>query len=356
MVGFCTTDRFLVSQITEFVAEGLEAGEQVLVLATADHWRAVAAALDGRGIAHGHATARGQLVIMDADGVLDQVVRSGAVDVERFRGMLTKLLAAPGPKRLYGEVVGSLTGRGDVDGAAQIEAMVHDVSHSLGIPILCGYNVRSPKPLTPGDVSRLEQLHDRAFSELDARPSPQRAGQFHAVRFYADATELSELVAAFLGDGLRSNEPAVVFATREHRDQIVNQLRGRGFDVDGLTAEKRLLLADADAALAEFMVDGMPDAARFRNAVGTVLSRAVEGTNARTFRAYGEMVDILWRQGHTVAATRLEMLWNELARSRDFSLLCGYSMGHFYKNADVQGICEQHSHVISRSGATAPVQ
>ena len=356
VVGFYTTERFLISQITEFVAEGLEAGEQVLVLATKDHWRAVAAALDARGTAHGHATARGQLVIMDADGVLDQVMRSGAVDVDRFRAMLTKLLSAPGPKRMYGELVGSLTARGDIDGAAQVEAMVHEVSHSFGIPILCGYNVRSPKPMTPGDISRLEGLHDRAFSEQDVAPSPQRAGHFHAVRFYADETELTHLITEFLDGGLQQNETAVVFATGPHRDLITEALRSRGLDLPRLTAEARLILLDAADALAQFMVDGMPDPGRFREVIGAVLNRAGGSSATSTVRAYGEMVDILWRQGHTVAATRLEMLWNELAKTREFSLLCGYSMGHFYKNADVQGICEQHSHVVSGSGATAPIQ
>ena len=71
--------------------------------------------------------------------------------------------------------------------------------------------------------------------------------------------------------------------------------------------------------------------------------------------AYGEMVDLLWRGGHTIAAVRLEMLWNQLAMTHDFSLLCGYSMGNFYKDAGVGDICRQHSHVISAEGDAAPV-
>jgi hypothetical protein len=64
------------------------------------------------------------------------------------------------------------------------------------------------------------------------------------------------------------------------------------------------------------------------------------------------MVDVLWKQGRTVAATRLEMLWNDLARSHDFALLCGYAMGNFYKGTAVEEICAHHSHVLSSEGTT----
>jgi len=68
------------------------------------------------------------------------------------------------------------------------------------------------------------------------------------------------------------------------------------------------------------------------------------------------MVDVLWREGQQDAAIRLEMLWNQLANTRKFSLLCGYSMGSFYKDAAFDAICHQHTHVLSIDGAAAPVR
>jgi hypothetical protein len=35
--------------------------------------------------------------------------------------------------------------------------------------------------------------------------------------------------------------------------------------------------------------------------------------------------------GHEVASIRLEMLWNKLAVTHEFSLLCGYAIGKLYK-------------------------
>ena len=66
--------------------------------------------------------------------------------------------------------------------------------------------------------------------------------------------------------------------------------------------------------------------------------------------AYGEMVDVLWKAGQTPAAIRLEILWNSLRSRYTFSLLCGYAVGSFYKDAAVDEICSHHSHVMSLSG------
>ncbi|HUE89320.1 MAG TPA: hypothetical protein VMO26_24845 [Vicinamibacterales bacterium] len=77
------------------------------------------------------------------------------------------------------------------------------------------------------------------------------------------------------------------------------------------------------------MVDGVPDGRLFRDATVPLIERACRGRKDCVVRAYGEMVDVLWQAGHTVAATKLEMLWNELAGTHDFSLLCGYAMGQF---------------------------
>jgi hypothetical protein len=67
-------------------------------------------------------------------------------------------------------------------------------------------------------------------------------------------------------------------------------------------------------------------------------------------RIYGQMVDVLWKEGRQDAAIRLELLWNELANAQPFSLMCGYAMGPFYKNASFDEICGHHTHVLSADG------
>ena len=65
------------------------------------------------------------------------------------------------------------------------------------------------------------------------------------------------------------------------------------------------------------------------------------------------MVDLLWKDGHEAAAIRLETLWNQLGSTHDFALLCGYSMGNFYKGAALDEIKGQHFHLVDDDGRRA---
>ena len=179
-------------------------------------------------------------------------------------------------------------------------------------------------------------------------------GHFHAVRFYDTKESLCRIVAEFLGEGFVTGQPGLVIGTPEHRAGIVEELRARHFDVDGLLTAGDLLLLDARETMSAFMVDGMPDAALFKERATEAIEKVCRGRTDCTIRAYGEMVDLLWKDGHSVAAVRLEMLWNKLAMTHDFSLLCGYAMGNFYKDASINEICQQHTHVIGAGGEAAP--
>lgn len=189
---------------------------------------------------------------------------------------------------------------------------------------------------------------------MEARPTELRpigSGHFHAVRFYENKASLCRTVADFLGEGLAVDQPGLVIATPEHRDCLMTELRSRRVNVDQVLATGDLLLLDARAVLATFMVDGMPEAGPFNSSLHQAIDRLCAGRAKCTIRAYGEMVDVLWQDGLTAAAIRLEVLWNQLAMTHDFSLLCGYAMGSFYKDAGMRDICAQHSHVISAENA-----
>jgi hypothetical protein len=97
------------------------------------------------------------------------------------------------------------------------------------------------------------------------------------------------------------------------------------------------------------MVNNMPDPLLFRSNAGDVIDRLCVGRKPCPIRAYGEMVDVLWQEGNSKGALRLENLWNQLASTYDFKLLCGYAAGHFNeetRSAQYRAVCEQHSHII----------
>lgn len=180
------------------------------------------------------------------------------------------------------------------------------------------------------------------------RNSPTRqSGHFHAVRFYDSVESLARMVAGFLAEGLMAKQPALAIATPDHSRAIEAALVANGWDVAALKANGELTVLDAEETLAAFMVDGMPDAAKFEAIATNALERACQGRTDCTIRAYGEMVDVLWKRNQSVAAIRLEMLWNKLATSRDFSLLCGYAMGNFLKDAEQRmDVCRRHTHLL----------
>jgi DcmR-like sensory protein len=180
-------------------------------------------------------------------------------------------------------------------------------------------------------------------------------GHFHAVQFYKDDASLSNMVAGFLADGFAKNDPAVVIATPKHRAAIEADLRNRSLDVAGLKRLGDLVVLDARQTLATFMVDTMPHAATFQHVLGQTMRQLCSGRRNCVIHAYGEMVNVLWKDGLEAAAIRLETLWNELANTHEFKLLCGYSMGNFYKGAAIEKIKGQHSHVVEEAGEAATI-
>lgn len=173
----------------------------------------------------------------------------------------------------------------------------------------------------------------------------------HAVQFYENDSSLFATVAGFLSQGLVDGHPAILIATAEHTAAILDHLKGRMIDVAKARALGELTVLDAHQTLATFMVDGKPDPARFEVSVGRAIGTLLQGRPDRTLvRAYGEMVDVLWKDGREDAAIQLELLWNSLAGRYGFALLCGYAMGNFFKQTDrFEEVCRQHTHVIPGS-------
>jgi hypothetical protein len=99
----------------------------------------------------------------------------------------------------------------------------------------------------------------------------------------------------------------------------------------------------------------MPEAKRLEEGILPLIDKATIRRRGCVVRVYGETADVLWKQGREAAALRLETLGNELAQTRNVSILCGYSMHNSYKDGSFESICRQHTHVLSASGIAAPI-
>jgi hypothetical protein len=201
---------------------------------------------------------------------------------------------------------------------------------------------RSSQPNSP----RSEPDRSAAAEEPDDR---RGAAGDHLVQFYESDKFLAATAAQYLTAGLERGEPLIVIATPAHRAALCDALRSSGLDTERAVTGGRLVLLDAEETLARIMVGSMPDWELFRRTIGDVIDRCVAAMPAPRVRAYGEMVDLLWRSGNARAAVRLEEMWNELQTGRAFSLLCAYLLGGFLKEAgDLSPLCATHTHVLAR--------
>lgn len=175
----------------------------------------------------------------------------------------------------------------------------------------------------------------------------------HVVHFYSDDHALACSVAEYALEGLGRGEGVVLIAESTHLEEVRRALPARGADPDAGEA-RGIRLLDVCAVLDRVMADGRPSADRFTEVVGGALQSALVGRAG--VRAYGEMVDRLWREGNVTGALALEELWNELARELPFTLYCAYRDSLVAGAADdaaVDATCRLHSSVIGE-GALAP--
>jgi hypothetical protein len=166
--------------------------------------------------------------------------------------------------------------------------------------------------------------------------------RLHAVHFYRDDLALCAWISRIVIRGLAENQPAIVLATSEHLARFVQTL-SQALDVAALERAGALVIHDATTLLDTFLVDDMPDRDLFEQQVVPLID-LLSGRERKTVRAYGEMVDVLYKRGLTDAALHLEDYWNHLARSHPLALFCGYSSDLHFEDADFEAICSRHTH------------
>jgi hypothetical protein len=167
----------------------------------------------------------------------------------------------------------------------------------------------------------------------------------HLVQLYgAGERLLLGNVTRFLAQSLSAGNGALIVAEPKRNaaivDEVAKALPGRAFG-------GKIVMLDASEALSGFLVDGVPDRVLFDRIIGDQ-ARALSA--AGHFRAYGEMVGLLWSAGQRLAAVTLEDFWNDLLSSMRFDLFCGYPIDVLrpeFQIGSVRELVLSHTEMIS---------
>lgn len=181
----------------------------------------------------------------------------------------------------------------------------------------------------------------------------------HLVYFYQKTDSLLEALCDYVGSGLRGGSGAILVATKAHLQGLKERLEARGVDLASARNQNRYITLDAAETLTKISTGGTPDAARFSKIIGGIIRKTNAATNGKPPVVFGEMVSLLWADGKTDAAVRLEQLWNDLAKKQFFTLRCAYPIADFQGKNSVEPlmrVCAEHSAVMLDQDKRLPVK
>ena len=158
-VAFWYDEDSLVHRVSDYAALGLTGGEAVLLAATREHADAVQTRLGELGLDVDAALRSGQLVLVDAGVLHDELVIDGRVDPQRFEQLIgttiERIASSWQSLRAFGEIVDLYWQRGDGHLALELESCWNDLRRRHDFPLLCAYEVAEDAA-----VGELGDCHD----------------------------------------------------------------------------------------------------------------------------------------------------------------------------------------------------
>ena len=194
-----------------------------------------------------------------------------------------------------------------------------------------------------------------SYKETFASISPPRSQEArvphrHEVQFYSDDASFLAGFVRFIEAALEAGNAVIAVVTESHRNSLLQRLQVHGVDVFAAIEKGSYIPLDVANTLSTFMVNDLPDSVRFLKIAGDLVAAAAKAANGDRPRvaACGECAPILWAQGRADAAIQLEHLWDEIAKTCDVDILCGYVLNGCQREQEshiYERICAEHSAV-----------
>lgn len=144
-VQFYGSDERLFCAVGRFLAEGLIEGQPALVIAIPSHRAGILQQLSARLIDVDRARKDGDLVLLDAEEMLDLFMSNGVPDTVAFEHNVGRFIrqTLQGREvtglRAYGDMVNVLWQEGQPDAAIELEGLWNTLAERFKISLLCGY-------------------------------------------------------------------------------------------------------------------------------------------------------------------------------------------------------------------------
>ncbi len=142
-VQFYESDDFLIDSLTNFISEGLDAGDVCLIVATKNHRDSLAGQLISNGKNLKQAQNRGQFISIDAAETCSKFMSDGFPVENLFLeviGNTIKNSALPGRRiRIFGEMVALLVGENNVEAAVEVENLWNKINRTYPFTLFCAY-------------------------------------------------------------------------------------------------------------------------------------------------------------------------------------------------------------------------
>lgn len=173
----------------------------------------------------------------------------------------------------------------------------------------------------------------------------------HAAQFYEAEPFLHRGIVAFFTEPIRKGQHTVMISRPDTFRAVLEQLRAAP-DAALVEGAGRIVFVDVDKAISGFMVGTRVDPVRVEQGFMDLIAQ-VRCDDRKPMWIYGEMADVLCRNGNHAAAQNLEELWNVHFPEPEFSVLCGYAIEDFDQDAQAfRAICGHHTHVIPTEAFT----
>ncbi len=227
------------------------------------------------------------------------------------------------------------------DAASDLFPAVDSVLHDKG------FVSASVRPHAPrGDEQTTDHVSEKGVAPLP--PNNAEIVGHHEVVFYSEDRQLLDKLSKFIAAALNAGNAAIVVATEPHRDALFRRLQDSGLEIDAAIEQGRYIALDAADALPTFMLHDLPDPGRFLAVLGNLISTAAKAVKSKQPRVaiFGDICHHLWAHGNTEAAIQVEKLGNQLTKTYDVDILCGYSVRNAQGGMDnevFERICAEHS-------------